>query len=103
MKKILATSVLVSNAIIFVAQTNPAITSWLQNTTVKGRHYVSGNSTPINDTYTANVQSVKYSTTSELFLISSILYFFNCFVNLLLNHSNYISCDLNRSFFYDYS
>lgn len=43
------------------AQTNPAISSWLQNTTIKGRHYVSGNSTPITDTYTANVQSVKYS------------------------------------------
>lgn len=44
------------------AQTNPAITSWLQNTTIKGRHYVSGNSTPITDaTLTANVQSVKYS------------------------------------------
>lgn len=43
------------------AQMNPAITAWLQNTTVKGRHYVSGNSTPITDTYTANVQSVKYS------------------------------------------
>ncbi|MCF8422923.1 MAG: YHYH protein [Bacteroidia bacterium] len=42
-------------------QTNPAITSWLQNTSIKGRHYVSGNSTPITDTYTANVQSVQYS------------------------------------------
>jgi hypothetical protein len=61
MKKILATSVIVSSAIITCAQTNPAITSWLQNTTVKGRHYVSGNSTPIADTYTANVQSVQYS------------------------------------------
>lgn len=45
-----------------VAQVNPAISSWLQNTTTKGRHYVSGNSTPINDaSLTANVQSVKYS------------------------------------------
>lgn len=62
MKKIIATSVLVSNAILLAAQTNPAITSWLQNTTVKGRHYVSGNSTPINDaSLTANVQSVQYS------------------------------------------
>jgi hypothetical protein len=61
MKKIFATSVLVSSAFMLTAQTNPAITSWLQNTTVKGRHYVSGNSTPINDTYTANVQSVQYS------------------------------------------
>lgn len=48
-------------AICSQAQMSPAITAWLQNTTVKGRHYVSGNSTPITDTYTANVQSVKYS------------------------------------------
>ena len=62
MKKLIITSVLVSNAIISGAQVNPAITSWLQNTTVKGRHYVSGNSTPINDAaLTANVQTVQYS------------------------------------------
>lgn len=46
-----------------IAQTNPAITSWLQNTTnIMGRHYVKGNPTPINDAVLANVQSVKYST-----------------------------------------
>jgi hypothetical protein len=45
------------------AQTNPVITSWLQNTTgIKGRHYVSGNYTPINDADSANVQTVLYST-----------------------------------------
>jgi hypothetical protein len=45
-----------------IAQTNPAITSWLRNTTgILGRHYVSGNSTPITDNVLANVQSVKYS------------------------------------------
>lgn len=45
------------------AQTNPAITSWLRNTTgITGRHYVSGNSTPINDNVSANVQQVQYST-----------------------------------------
>lgn len=44
------------------AQTNPAITSWMQNTTgIKGRHYVSGNSTPIQDNVEANVQTVQYS------------------------------------------
>lgn len=43
------------------AQTNPAITSWLQNTTgISGRHYITGNSTPIVDAVAANVQSVKY-------------------------------------------
>ncbi len=42
-------------------QNNPAITSWLQNTTIKGRHYVKGNSTPIQDNVLANVQMVQYS------------------------------------------
>ncbi len=47
------------------AQLSPAVTSWLQNTTIKGRHYVSGNSTPITDAgLTANVQSVQYSASS---------------------------------------
>ena len=47
------------------AQTNPAITSWLQNTTgITGRHYVAGNSTPIVDAVQANVQSVQYNTTN---------------------------------------
>lgn len=47
------------------AQTNPAITKWLQNTNnIMGRHYVSGNSTPINDNVLANVQTVQYSANS---------------------------------------
>ncbi|NBX28750.1 MAG: YHYH protein, partial [Chitinophagia bacterium] len=47
------------------AQTNPAITSWLRNTTnILGRHYVSGNSTAIQDAVPANVQTVQYSATS---------------------------------------
>ncbi len=47
------------------SQTNPAIISWLQNTTgIKGRHYVKGNPTPINDNTLANVQTVQYSNTS---------------------------------------
>jgi hypothetical protein len=46
------------------AQTNPAITSWLRNFTgINGRHYVSGNSTPIVDAVAANVQTVQYNTT----------------------------------------
>lgn len=45
------------------SQTNPAITGWLRNTTgITGRHFVSGNSTPITDTPLANVQTVQYST-----------------------------------------
>jgi len=46
------------------AQTNPVITKWLQNTTgITGRHYITGNSTPINDAVQANVQSVQYNAT----------------------------------------
>ncbi|WP_293890355.1 YHYH protein [Flavobacterium sp.] len=45
------------------SQTNPIITTWLRNTTgITGRHYVSGNSTPITDAVAANVQTVQYST-----------------------------------------
>lgn len=48
-------------ATISIAQTNPAITKWLQNTSgITGRHYVAGNSTPIVDAVQANVQSVQY-------------------------------------------
>lgn len=44
------------------AQLNPAITNWLINTTgIQGRHYVSGNPTPITDAVEANVQTVQYS------------------------------------------
>ena len=46
------------------AQTNPAITKWLQNTTITGRHYVkTGSTAPVTDTYLANVQKVQYSAT----------------------------------------
>jgi hypothetical protein len=41
---------------------SPAITSWLQNTTINGSHYVSGNSTAIQDNVTVNCQAVQYST-----------------------------------------
>ena len=45
------------------AQTNPAITAWLQNTTgIMGSHYISGSSIVINDAVEANVQTVQYST-----------------------------------------
>lgn len=47
------------------SQTNPAILSWLRNTTgTLGRHYVSGNSTAINDADSVNVKHVLYSATS---------------------------------------
>lgn len=44
------------------AQTNPAITAWLQNTTSIGSYYVSGNSTAISNNIVANTQAVQYST-----------------------------------------
>jgi hypothetical protein len=45
------------------SQQNPAITSWLQNSSgINGSHYVSGNSTVIADNVAANVQTVQYST-----------------------------------------
>lgn len=65
MNRLLTISALLANSVVAVAQTNPAITSWLQNTTgITGRHYVSGNYTPFVDATAANVQSVKYSATS---------------------------------------
>lgn len=63
MKRLLLIVAILITSIRLIAQTNPAITSWLRNTTgIVGRHYVSGNSTPITDTYPANVQTVQYST-----------------------------------------
>ena len=60
MKKILLLLLLTS---ISYSQTNPIITQWLRNTTgITGRHYVSGNPTPITDAVAANVQTVQYST-----------------------------------------
>jgi hypothetical protein len=62
MKKILVVLLISAFGNSLIAQTNPAITSWLRNTTsITGRHYVSGNSTPIVDAVLANVQKVQYS------------------------------------------
>lgn len=61
--KILATIFTLSISGLW-AQTNPAISSWLQNTVTTGRHYVNNNSTPITDAVLANVQSVQYSSNS---------------------------------------
>lgn len=63
MKKYLLVLLLLCFEVNLKAQTNPAITSWLINTSgIKGRHYVKGNSTPIQDNVLANVQTVQYST-----------------------------------------
>lgn len=64
MKKLNITIGIIALNISVFSQTNPAITSWLQNNTLMGRHYVSGNSTPINDNVLANVQTVQYSANS---------------------------------------
>jgi hypothetical protein len=62
MKKILVLGMTVLGYTSLVAQTNPAITLWLQNTTgILGSHYVSGNSNLIHDNVPANVQTVQYS------------------------------------------
>ncbi len=60
MKRYLFSLVLLSSTIAASAQ-SPAITSWLQNTTVMGQHYVQNNFTPIQDNVLANVQTVQYS------------------------------------------
>jgi hypothetical protein len=50
-------------ASMLFAQTNPAITSWLQNTTVTGSYYtVAGGSTKIANNILVNCQKVQYST-----------------------------------------
>ena len=56
-----------------IAQTNPAITSFLLNTTgVKGRHYLTGTSTPIQDSDSANVQKIQYSSSFAYIKASGI-------------------------------
>ena len=61
-KKVLSLIALFAFTLITVAQTNPIITAPIQNQTgITGRHYIQGNSTPIEDGVLANVQSVDYS------------------------------------------
>ena len=45
-----------------VAQ-GPAVTSWLQNTSITGTYYMAGNSTPVGNSILVNCQEVAYSTT----------------------------------------
>lgn len=45
------------------AQLNPAITHWLQNTSLLGSYYASGNSTVISNNLLVNCQKVEYSST----------------------------------------
>lgn len=48
-------------AVFAQAQTDPAITSWLQNTTEFGTYYMSGNSTAISNNILVNCQKVEYA------------------------------------------
>jgi len=54
------TAILLSSGAM--AQLNAAITSWLQNTTVTGTYYTSGNSTAVTNGTLVNCQQVEYST-----------------------------------------
>ncbi|MGV9002805.1 YHYH protein [Flavobacterium sp.] len=56
------TLILTLSFVALNAQTNPAITKWLHNTTnIMGKHWVVGNATPTNDAVLANVQQIRYS------------------------------------------
>jgi hypothetical protein len=58
------TIALLGGALTAQAQLSPAITSWLQNTSVTGSYYTNGNSTAIPNNILVNCQQVEYSTTS---------------------------------------
>lgn len=62
MKKLFLLTGLLLSTISSQAQLSPAVTSWLQNTTVTGSYYVSGNSTAISNGILVNCQQVQYST-----------------------------------------
>ncbi len=65
MNKLILSGTLSLCSLFAFSQTNPAIITWLQNTTgIVGRHYVNGNSTPITDAVEANIQTVQYSANS---------------------------------------
>lgn len=61
-KSLLLVTMLLVGILSLKAQTNPAITEWLQNTTTTGFYYMSGNSTPISHGILVNCQQVRYST-----------------------------------------
>lgn len=61
MRKTLLLLILLLGFAPLFAQTNPAILSWLQNTTITGSYYTSGNSTAIPNNILVNCQQVEYS------------------------------------------
>jgi hypothetical protein len=64
MKRAITFAMLLLGSALCNAQTNPAITSWLRNTTKTGSYYKSGNSTAIPNGILVNCQSVEYSANS---------------------------------------
>ena len=62
MKSVLLTSALLCFFLTSQAQLSPGITSWLQNNTITGTYYMSGNSTAISNNILVNCQQVEYST-----------------------------------------
>ena len=64
MNKFLFSTLFSFCAVLISAQTNPVITSWLQNTTATGYYYTSGNSTAQSNGILVNCQQVEYSSTS---------------------------------------
>lgn len=64
MKKTLLSLCLLVLVFSAKAQLSPAITQWLQNTTLTGSYYASGNSTPIPNNILVNCHQVEYSATS---------------------------------------
>ena len=61
MKNLILIYLLINSIGSSFTQLNPAITSWLQNTTTTGSYYVTGNSTALPNNILVNCQSVKYS------------------------------------------
>ena len=66
----LANTLLAINMVF--AQSNPAITSWLQNTTITGSYYVQGNSTALPISTLVNCQEVSYTANSAYIKASGI-------------------------------
>lgn len=59
--KLVAAIGLLVSVCSLVAQTNPALSAWLQNNTETGSYYMSGNSIAIDNGILANCQQVAYS------------------------------------------
>lgn len=64
MSKFISLLMVLSIHFLSNAQTNPAVSSWLRNNTVKGSYYTSGNSTAQSNNVLANCQKVEYSANS---------------------------------------